>query len=87
MWEMSIGDTVETGQLLGKVAGSPVLASIAGVIRGLISDGYSASEGLKIGDIDPRGDREACFEISDKARLVGAGVLGAALEWLNGESP
>lgn len=85
MWEISIGDVVETGQILGTVAGTPVLASVGGVIRGLISDGYSASEGLKIGDVDPRGDRAACFEISDKARLVGAGVLGAALEWLNGE--
>jgi hypothetical protein len=32
-----------------------------------------------VGDIDPRGVRDFCFSISDKARAVGGGVLEAAL--------
>jgi xanthine dehydrogenase accessory factor len=43
--------------------------------------------GLKIADIDPRADRTACFEISDKALAVGGGVLEAILVWLNGNRP
>jgi xanthine dehydrogenase accessory factor len=31
----------------------------------------------KIGDIDPRGIREYCFRISDKANAVAGGVLEA----------
>jgi xanthine dehydrogenase accessory factor len=38
---------------------------------------------MKIGDVDARGDVAACFQISDKALAVGAGVLEAVLVWLN----
>jgi hypothetical protein len=34
---------------------------------------------MKVGDLDPRGVREYCFLISDKARAVGGGVLEAIL--------
>ena len=49
-------------------------------IVGLLSESYkiiialNGREGLKIADVDPRGDRTACDNISDKARLVGAGA-------------
>jgi len=82
-WDMAIGDTVIVGQAIGSVGDTRVVAGVDGVIRGLISPGFRATEGLKIADIDPRGDSSACFEISDKARLVGAGVLGTALEWVD----
>ena len=82
-WLVEIGDTVAAAQTLGSVGGSTICASLGGVVRGLIAPGSVVSVGVKIGDIDPRGDRAACFEISDKSRLVGAGVLEAALVWLN----
>jgi len=34
---------------------------------------------LKIGDVDPRDDPEACFLVSDKALAVGGGALEATL--------
>jgi len=34
---------------------------------------------MKVGDLDPRGVREYCFLISDKARSIGGGVLEAVL--------
>ena len=82
-WSVEIGDTVAAGHVLGDVGGAPVEASISGVVRGLIQPGTAVRSGLKIADIDPRADRSACFDISDKARLVGAGVLEAVLTWLN----
>jgi xanthine dehydrogenase accessory factor len=85
-WVVSIGDHVTKGQTLGRAGGQPVVATTDGVVRGLITPGFTVSRGTKIGDIDPRGDRTACFEISDKARLVGAGVLEVALSWLNEQS-
>jgi xanthine dehydrogenase accessory factor len=36
-------------------------------------------KGLKLGDIDPRGDASYCNTISDKARSIGGAVLEAVL--------
>lgn len=76
---MSIGDEVKAGEVVGHVDGSSVVAGISGVIRGLLADGLNVAEGIKIGDIDPRGVREHCFTISDKALAIGGGVLEAVL--------
>lgn len=47
--------------------GRPVRAKIDGVLRGLIRKGASVREGLRVGDIDPRGRKESCYSISGKA--------------------
>lgn len=71
-----IADLVEEGQVLARVGETPVYASISGVLRGIIRDGYPVREGLKIADIDPReSERENCFTISDKARCIAGSVL------------
>jgi len=81
-WSISIGDIVQAGDRLGVIDGNAVPASISGVVRGLITDG-AVSRGLKIADIDPRGDVTATRSISDKALAVGGGVLEAVLSWIN----
>ena len=80
-----IGDPVEAGEVVASVAGEPVVANISGVLRGLLADGLPVKAGLKVGDVDPRGVREHCFTISDKARAIGGGVLEAILYLLIGE--
>lgn len=75
----AIGDMVEADEIVMEVAGIPVKSEIRGMLRGLIAEGTSVTTGFKIGDVDPRGDRSACFEISDKARAVAGGVLEAVL--------
>ena len=53
-----------------------VFASIDGLLRGIIRDGYNVTKGLKIADIDPRlSEYENCFTISDKARAIGTAVV------------
>ena len=74
--ERSIGDPVRTGDIVGYVDGKSVAARTDGMLRGLIRAGTEVTRGLKLGDIDPRGKREYCDTISDKARAIG----GAALE-------
>ena len=79
-----ITDTVEKGQVIayvetenGKIS---VYATLTGLLRGLIRDGYPVSQGFKIADIDPRLDEyDNCFTISDKARCIAGGVLEAIL--------
>ena len=58
----------------------PVKATLDGLLRGLIRDGYPVTKGFKIADIDPRADQyNNCFTISDKARCIAGGVLEALL--------
>jgi xanthine dehydrogenase accessory factor len=79
----AIGDVVQAGQVVALVAGQPVVATLSGVLRGLLHDGISVQKGRKLGDIDPTGVREHCFTISDKARAIGGGVLEAAFYLLH----
>jgi xanthine dehydrogenase accessory factor len=81
----SIGERVNKGSVVAVVDDFPVIARISGVVRGLLSEGIEAKKGMKVGDIDPRGKKEHCFTISDKARAIGGGVLEAILYWLNPE--
>ena len=75
-----IGDVVEQGEPIAFVGGTPVPATLTGLLRGLIRDGYPVTEGLKIADIDPRaGEAKNCFTISDKSRCIAGGVVEALL--------
>lgn len=77
---VDIGALVKKGQVIARVGGTPVLATIDGVLRGLIREGYPVTEGLKIADIDPRPEQTAyCDTVSDKARAIGGGVVEALL--------
>ena len=78
-----IGDVVKIGESIGQVNGDPIRAQISGLIRGLLPDGIEVWRGMKAGDIDPRGQREYCYSISDKARAISGGVLEAILHSLN----
>lgn len=77
---IDIGALVKKGQEIARVGDAPVLATIDGVLRGLIRAGYPVTEGLKIADIDPRPEQVAyCDTVSDKARAIGGGVVEALL--------
>lgn len=79
-----VTDTVEKGEIIafvetgkGKVE---IPATIPGLLRGLLRDGYPVTKGFKVADIDPRiSEYENCFTISDKARCIAGGVLEAIL--------
>lgn len=79
-----ITDTVSSGQIIATIETAngdvPVQATINGLLRGLIRDGYPVTKGFKIADIDPRLEQyNNCFTISDKARCIAGGVLEALL--------
>ena len=86
-WQVGIGDSVAEKALLGSVNGREIRAPFSGVLRGLIASDTAVKAQLKIGDIDARADRAACFTISDKALSIGAGVLEAILTHLNQAQP
>lgn len=76
---LEIGDAVKKGETVCYVDKTAVTAPLAGVLRGALMHNMPVVKGLKIGDVDPRGVREFCYTISDKARAIGGGVLEAAL--------
>ena len=80
-----ITDTVSKGETIAVVETEkgmvPVHATLDGILRGLIRDGYPVNAGFKMADIDPRTDAyDNCFTISDKARCIAGGVLEAILQ-------
>lgn len=82
--QAAIGDHVEKDQILAWIEDCgrkiPVRASLTGLLRGIIRDGYPVTKGFKIADIDPRDSEYAnCFTISDKARCIAGSVLEGLL--------
>lgn len=80
-----ITDTVSKGEVIAVVEMEngivPVEATVDGILRGMIRDGYPVQIGFKMADIDPRIDEyNNCFTISDKARCIAGGVLEAILQ-------
>ena len=75
-----IADEVKAGETIGTVdTGTeeiPVNTQIAGILRGIIRDGYPVTKGFKLADVDPRLEQKKnCFTISDKARCIAGSVL------------
>ena len=77
--QAQIGDLIEADQVIAEVSGQPVVAPFKGILRGLIHPSVPVTAGLKIGDLDPRGDPQLVNLVSDKALAVGAGVLEVIL--------
>lgn len=92
-----IGDIVQKGDEIARIYPAkesydnalseyvPVNATITGIIRGLIREGYYFRKGFKIADIDPReSELTNCFTISDKARSIAGSVLEAVSAFEHG---
>ncbi|MCQ2442653.1 MAG: EF2563 family selenium-dependent molybdenum hydroxylase system protein [Oscillospiraceae bacterium] len=77
----AIGDIVQAGSTIAAIETEtgeviPVTATITGILRGLLRDGYPVTHGFKIADIDPRQEElKNCFTISDKSRCIAGSVL------------
>lgn len=76
-----IGTRVAEGEKIAEIRTAsgeavPVCTKIAGIVRGMIRDGYPVTKGFKIADVDPRMEElKNCYTISDKARCIAGSVL------------
>ncbi len=52
-----IADVVEKDEIIAMVGDTPVYASLTGVLKEIIREGYQVPKGMKIADIDPRKER------------------------------
>ena len=80
---MKLGDMVSSGDVVGELNETAVKTEISGLLRGLIYDGVRVSEGMKIGDVDPRGNIDQMHSVSDKANAIAGGVLEAVFRGIN----
>ena len=74
-----IGDLVKKGECVATVDSEPIRSELNGVVRGLLPSNTPVHQGMKCGDVDPRGVISNCETVSDKARAIGGGVLEAIL--------
>lgn len=75
-----IGSVVEKGETIATITTDTqaveIPATLTGIIRGMLRDGFVVTKGFKIADIDPRKEELVnCFTISDKARCIAGSVL------------
>ena len=78
---LPLGSLVEKGDVCARVSGEAVITCISGRLRGMLQEGISVYSGMKVGDVDPRGEAVEYENISDKARAIGGGVLEALLHF------
>lgn len=71
---VQIGDQIEAGEKVAEIDGEPVISQIKGAVHGLLRDGLKVKAGVKVGDIEPSGERELCFRVTDKSLKIGASV-------------
>lgn len=75
-----IGSRVKAGQILCTVDGAALSAPFDGYLRGLLQNGLAVTQGMKIGDLDPRLlDERLVHLVSDKALALGGAALEAIL--------
>jgi selenium-dependent molybdenum hydroxylase system protein, YqeB family len=81
----AIGEQVMAGDSLGEIDDGvqvvEVFSTIKGVLRGLLRTETPVAAFVKIGDVDPRGEEDYCWTISEKARAIGSAVLLGIMEW------
>lgn len=81
--DKDIGDMVAAGDMVASVAAQPLKTEIGGVVRALLRNGTVVEKGAKLGEVDPSGDKEACYTIRPRMRAIAGGVLEAILMRFN----
>lgn len=71
----AIGERVDSGQLLGRLAGSSVFAPHAGWLRGVSRTGARLLPGERVAEIDIRRDRALADDWSERTTRVAQAVL------------
>jgi len=73
----AIGETVEEGQAVASLGGTPLTAPLSGVLRGIVRDGVPVAAGTKIIEVDPRGPGAVVRGIGERPGRIAEGVSSA----------
>jgi xanthine dehydrogenase accessory factor len=75
--EAAIGQRVRGGEVVASIGDEMLLAPLAGILRGLTHDGVPVEAGMKVVEVDPRGQMEAVVGIGPRPMRIADGVLAA----------
>ena len=70
-----LGELVAAGDVVATVDGQPLLAPIAGALRGLTRDGIRVARDTKVIEVDPRGTTAGIFGLGERPRRIAEAVL------------
>jgi xanthine dehydrogenase accessory factor len=75
--QFGVGDLVEAGQRIARIADVPIHAPMAGPLRGLSHDGAIVDVGTQVVEIDHRRDFAQIFGLGERPSQIAQGVLAA----------
>jgi xanthine dehydrogenase accessory factor len=75
--DSAIGDRVRAGDVVATIDAEPLAAPLDGILRGLTHDRVPVSRGLKVLEVDPRGDVTAALGLGVRPLRIAKGVLAA----------
>jgi len=78
-----MGDMIKSGDNVGWVNDKPVTAQIDGVLRAVLRDKVFVKKGMKLGEVDPRGEVWLVNAIRPRMRTIAGGVLEAIMNRYN----
>lgn len=78
---LDVGATVARGQTVATLDGTPVVAPLDGVLRGIVHDGVAVAQGAKIVEVDPRGADAVVTGLGERPRAIAEAVLAVIREW------
>ncbi|OGO75581.1 MAG: hypothetical protein A3K45_05055 [Chloroflexi bacterium RIFOXYC12_FULL_59_14] len=78
---LQIGDHVSQNQEVARVDSTPLLAPIAGALRGLTRDGVPVTPKTKVIEIDPRTASPQISGIGERPARIAEGVFKAIQDW------
>jgi xanthine dehydrogenase accessory factor len=73
----AIGDRVSAGDVVATIGGEQLRAPLDGILRGLTHDGVPVTRGLKVVEVDPRGDVASAIGLGARPLRIAEGVLAA----------
>lgn len=78
---LQIGDKVESGEVVARIDSTPLLAPIAGFLRGLTRDNVPVSLRTKVIEVDPRKENAQVSGIGERPARIAEGVVTAIQSW------
>ncbi|HAF69883.1 MAG: Selenium-dependent molybdenum hydroxylase system protein, YqeB family [Acetothermia bacterium 64_32] len=72
-----IGELVEAGEPIARCGKEPLFAPCSGVVRGIVRGGIEVRPGMKVVELDPRGDPAIPFRVAPRAERIASGVASA----------
>lgn len=73
----AIGQAVMGGEVVASIGSHELAAPLAGILRGLVRNGVPVQAGMKVLEVDPRGDLSAVVGIGERPGRIAEGVLQA----------